>query len=59
MPIIIMSNTSVVAGSDEYNHLKNAGVTTILRKYETSLPEIRECLTTHLVSKVREVSNHI
>lgn len=40
IPVIVLSNTTLSPKSKEYRDIKEAGVTHILRKYETSLNEI-------------------
>ncbi len=45
LPIIIMSNTTLNDGSEEAIDIKNAGVTEVLRKYETSLADISKSIT--------------
>lgn len=47
LPIIIMSNTTLSEGTEEFEAIKKAGVTEILRKYETSLTEISESIGKH------------
>ena len=48
IPIVVLSNTSVSESHPRYAEMKALGVTDILRKYETSLREIVECISKHL-----------
>ncbi len=41
IPVIVMSNTTLDENSEEFKHIQEAGVTRILRKYETSLNTIQ------------------
>lgn len=45
LPVIIMSNTTLVEGTEEFEKIKNAGVTEVLRKFETSLAEISQSIS--------------
>ena len=40
IPVIVLSNTTLNENEDCFTDIKNAGVTDILQKYETSLEEI-------------------
>lgn len=44
IPVIVLSNTTIKENKVGFDDIKNAGVTDILRKYETSLSEIVECV---------------
>lgn len=48
IPVVILSNTSVIEGDPKYAEMKALGVSDILRKYETSLREIVQCISKHL-----------
>jgi CheY-like chemotaxis protein len=47
LPVIVLSNTTMKENEEGFNLIKNAGVKDILRKYETSLAEILECITSY------------
>jgi len=48
IPIVVLSNTTVNESDPRYAEMRELGVTDILRKYETSLREIVQCISRHL-----------
>jgi two-component system, chemotaxis family, sensor kinase CheA len=57
LPIIIMSNTTLKDGSEEAKQIKSAGVTEVLRKYETSLADISKSITKYFPPVSSTVKN--
>lgn len=47
LPVIVLSNTTTKENEKGFNEIKEAGVKDILRKYETSLAEILDCITSY------------
>ncbi len=47
IPVIILSNTTMNENRDGFDDIRKAGVKDILRKYETSLSEIVDCVTSY------------
>lgn len=47
LPVIVLSNSSLDEKGDGRQDLQNAGVKNVLRKYETSLSEIVDCISSY------------
>ena len=54
IPVVVLSNTTMKENKSGFEEIKNAGVKDILRKYETSLSEIVECISTYFPAQVQE-----
>jgi hypothetical protein len=47
LPVIILSNTTMKENKEGFEEIRKAGVTNVLRKYETSLTEIVDCILSY------------
>ncbi len=47
LPVVILSNTTVEENGTGFQELKQAGIKHTLKKYETSLKEIVECVNSY------------
>lgn len=47
IPVIVLSNTTMSENKVGFDEIRNAGVSDILRKYETSLSEIVKCISSY------------
>lgn len=47
LPVIILSNSTLTKDKEEYENIQKAGVKDVLRKYETSLTEIVQCISNY------------
>jgi DNA-binding response OmpR family regulator len=54
LPVIILSNTTMSEDREGYEDIRNAGVKDVLRKYETSLAEIVERISSYLPQAAAE-----
>lgn len=51
LPVIVLSNTTTKENQEGFDLITKAGVKDILRKYETSLAEILDCISTYFPEK--------
>lgn len=54
IPVIVLSNTTMNENKEGFNEIKEAGVKDILRKYETSLSEIVECISRYFPQQANQ-----
>lgn len=47
IPVVVLSNTTIKENKSGFEEIKNAGVKDILRKYETSLTGIVDCISSY------------
>jgi len=47
LPVIVLSNTTMKENKEGFEDIRQAGVRDVLRKYETSLAEIVQCIESY------------